>query len=757
MPPESAFELNREDLRHYAGLQTLLINLSYRLINIPGKALESAETDALAAVSDYIQVHRGYIYDYGYENQKIILRHEWLAPGQISSREAFERLSWDELSDWIHTHEYGNLINCQTLEQLSPSIRAALNRQSVSSLLALPLKPRGPCLGFIGFDTLRQPRSWPEQEIELLEMLAQLLAGARERISHEKELLEARDQQLEANRQLEKAMDKVQIMAMKAESADIAKSQFLASMSHEIRTPMNAVLGLTHMALERNQDPQMENYLRKIQGASQTLLHIINDVLDYSKIEAGRVKLKKSLFKLSSVTETILGMFQPQAEEKGLKLHSHIDPQVPKRLIGDSLRLRQILINLMGNSIKFTEDGSVSLEISVDKTEETQTWLLFTVRDTGAGISEDQRKLLFKPFAQGDSSLNRKHGGTGLGLSICKRLVDLMGGEIWVESEPGEGTAFFFTLPFDTQIEAQTIASLIDRQGLNVLIVDDDPGTREMLAHHMQSFNFQHTCASDGESALRIMRETAEKNKPPFDLILIDYKMPGIDGLETARLIKKDQSLPKTPAIIMVTGYESEEARKKAENLQIDEFLVKPINQSSLFDPIMNLFGKEENLFGDSSYTEKTRKDASFNRGEHLILLVEDNAINREIAQTILQDAGYQTEAVDNGENALSLLTARKFHAVLMDIQMPGMDGLEVTRRIRSGELSPTAESCESPNPERNPNYDINSLPIIAITAHAMENDRELAIKAGMNDYITKPFNPQNLIQTLDRWLKNSH
>ncbi len=757
----SSLNLTQEALRRHAGLQSLLINLSNRLINIPSKALDSAEKDALAAIGDFIQVHRGYIYDFDYAQQKLVLRHEWRARNQISSRDVFENLPWNEISDWIETHERGNLINSPALEQLPAAIRTALERQSVVSLIALPLKPNGPCLGFIGFDNLRQPRFWPEQEAVLLEMLAQLLASARERVAREKELVAARNQQEEANRQLEEAMDKVQIMAMEAESADIAKSQFLASMSHEIRTPMNAILGLTHMALDRNLDPHIENYLRKIQGASNTLLQIINDILDYSKIEAGRVKLEKTLFKLSSVMETILGMFQSQAEERELSLYSQIDPQVPDRLIGDSLRLRQILINLLGNSLKFTEEGSVSLEVSAETTDETSTWLRFTIRDTGTGISPEQQKLLFKPFAQGDSSLNRKHGGTGLGLSICKRLVDLMDGKMGVDSEPGQGTEFFFTVPFETQVKAETIASLIDRQGLNVLIVDDDPGTRNLLARHMQSFHFQHTCVKDGESALQALQETATSDKPAFDLVLLDYKMPGLDGLETARLIKQDSRLPKVPTILMITAYETEEARNQAEQLQIEGFLTKPINQSTLFDPIMDIFGKDENLFGIDPPRETKKSGENLSRDQFLILIAEDNVTNQEIAQAILQQSGYRTETAGNGEEALRLLAERKFDAVLMDIQMPDMDGLEAARIIRAGMLCRQDESNEMPGPESDvskkaSNPDVRSLPIIAITAHAMEGDRERAIQAGMNDYITKPFNPENLIRTIDHWLEAS-
>ncbi len=723
------------ELRRHSQLQSLLINLSNRFINIPLQALDLAIDDALCAVGQFINADRAYLYEYDFQRQTIAINHEWRAEGAPSSRQMFVSVKWDDIPDWVDSHWRGDIINLPQVSNLSDqSVRDLLDRHSVCSLIALPLKSGGRCLGFIGFDTIDREQVWSDNQVALLEMLAQLLVNASLRADREQELIQAREQQQEANRQLEEALDRVQIMAMEAEAADIAKSQFLAGMSHEIRTPMNAIVGLTHLAMEKNRDRSIESYLHKIQHASSTLLQTINDILDYSKIEAGRMQLSNEPFSLESVIEAITGMFSFQAHERDLALNSTIDPEVPDRLFGDPLRLRQILINLVGNALKFTDQGEVSISATLEELTEDSATLRFAVKDTGIGIPPDKRKVLFRPFSQVDPALNRKYHGTGLGLSITKRLVDLMDGEIGLKSEPGNGSEFFFTIPFKIQIDAGIMASLINRQGLKVLIVDDDPGAREILSEAMKSFHFKHTCASSGRQALQILEETTEPGVQPYDLILLDYKMKGLDGFETARRIKQNRKLKKTPVIIMVTAYQSDQAKKQAKEMQLDGFLVKPVSQSTLFDPIVDIFGREESLFSASVGDELQQSAATTPAGAS-VLIVEDNPTNQEIARELLHQAGFRTTTAENGEQALEVLRKQSFDAVLMDVQMPIMDGYETTKRIR-----------------RSRRID-KDVPIIAITAHAMSGDREQALQAGMNDYIAKPFDPQQLIAKVRQWI----
>jgi PAS domain S-box-containing protein len=545
---------------------------------------------------------------------------------------------------------------------------------------------------------------------------------------------------ISANKAREKAEQErlsAEVEREAAEAATRAKSEFLANMSHEIRTPLNAVMGMTDLLKRTRLSEKQQNYLNKITISSQSLLSVINDILDFSKIEAGRLDLEETEFSLQETLANISEMYALSAYEKEIELAVSIDEDVPHALVGDPVRLGQVLINLTGNAIKFTQGGEVVIRVRTAKVPPPGpglTALEFSVADTGIGIASNRLNLIFESFSQADSSITRRHGGTGLGLAICTKLTRLMGGEIFVESTPGRGSTFTFTAVFAKQAEEQQACLLppIDMRGLRVLIVDDNQTSRDILAAGIQSFQMTAFTAASGEQALELISGADQS----FDLILMDWRMPGLNGIETARRIKSEMKLEKLPIICMVSAYGREDLLQQADKSILDAFLHKPVNSSLLFDTIMGLFNRHSDHPAPGVGPAESVENWS---SEHLagvrILLVEDNAINQEVACEWLKSWGMDVTTADNGNAALKILTIDDaFDAVLMDIQMPDMDGYEATRCILE-------------------DASIDPPPIIAMTAHAMQGTREKCLEAGMSDYVTKPIASKILLDTLLKWV----
>ncbi|MDM8535412.1 response regulator [Desulfobacterales bacterium HSG17] len=569
-----------------------------------------------------------------------------------------------------------------------------------------------------------------------------------------------------------KRSEELKIAKEAAEAATRAKSDFLANMSHEIRTPMNAIIGLTELAIKTEMTPKQQDYLRKIHFSSHSLLGIINDILDFSKIEAGRLDLEKTEFKLNNVLDNISDIFSSRIAEKGIEMVLSIAENVPRILIGDSLRISQILINLANNALKFTEKGEVVIKVSLLKKDEQQVRLRFKVSDSGIGISKEYLPDLFKSFTQADSSTTRKYGGTGLGLTICRQLVLMMGGEIWAESEPDKGTDIYFTAGFDIKIdfEQQPAMPPSDLRGLRIMVIDNNEIAREIYTEILNSFSYRVTPIGSGQDALKeLIKEN--NSQDPYKLVITDWKMPVMDGMETLRNIKNHPELSEIP-VIMMTAFGREEVMTKAEEAGANAFLIKPVKQSILFDTIVNTFDRvdcSKFISNDFLQAEKKPLDAIRHLQGARILLVEDNPINQQVALEILQEAGVIVETADNGKQALIAVCKSSYDALLMDIQMPEMDGYEATRRIRNlnfknilnmpDNLNPDNLNPDNLNPENLNNEalarKLDNIPIIAMTAHAMKGDMEKCIAAGMNDYITKPINTELLFSTLGKWLKN--